>query len=137
LRELKLAPSTYYRWKWRYAKRGIAGLDDLPSAARRVWNRLGDEERDYVVEYALEHPSLSPREVATRLIDRKGRFVSESTVYRILKEAGLVTPHGEEKVPCGQGVSYQEQRAQRAMAYRRQLLLRSELGILLPDQYPG
>jgi len=92
LRELKLAPSTYYRWKRRYAERGVVGLGDHPSAARRVWNRLGDEERGYIVEYALEHPSLSPREVATRLIDRKDRFVSESTVYRILKEAGLVKP---------------------------------------------
>jgi putative transposase len=92
LRELEIAPSTYYRWRHRYAERGIVGLEDLPSAARRVWNRLGDEERDGIVEYALEHPALSPREVATRLIDQEGRFVSESTVYRTLREAGLVKP---------------------------------------------
>jgi putative transposase len=92
LRELKLAPSTYYRWKRRYAERGMVGVEDHPSAARRVWNRLGGQERDYIVEYALEHPSLSPREVATRLIDQEGRFVSESTVYRILRDVGLVKP---------------------------------------------
>lgn len=92
LEELNLAPSTYYRWKRKYGEKGIVGLKDLPSVARRVWNRLGDEERDRVVEYALEHPSLSSREVATRLIDREGQFVSESTVYRILRRAGLVKP---------------------------------------------
>jgi RNA-directed DNA polymerase len=57
-----------------------------------VWNRLRDEERGFIVAYALEHPSLSPREVAARLVDREGRFVSESTVYRVLREAGLVKP---------------------------------------------
>jgi putative transposase len=92
LRELEIAPSTYYRWRRRYAERGIVGLEDLPSVARRVWNRLGDEERDGIVEYALEHPALSPREVAIRLIDQEGWFVSESTVYRTLREAGLVKP---------------------------------------------
>ena len=92
LRELEIAPSTYYRWRRGYAERGIVGLEDLPSVARRVWNRLGDEERDGIVEYALEHPSLSPREVAIRLIDQEGWFVSESTVYRTLREAGLVKP---------------------------------------------
>ncbi len=92
LKELNLAPSTYYRWKRKYGERGMAGLKDLPSVARRVWNRLGDEERDRVVEYALEHPSLSPREIATRLIDGEGQFVSESTVYRILRRAGLAKP---------------------------------------------
>ena len=42
------------------------------------------------MRYALEHLSLSPREVATGLVDVEGRFVSESTVYPLLKEAGLI-----------------------------------------------
>ena len=53
---------------------------------------MRDEERGFIVAYALEHPSLSPREVAARLVDREGRFASESTVYRVLREAGLVKP---------------------------------------------
>jgi transposase len=64
LKELQIAPSTYYRWKSRYGEHGMDGLVDRPSEPRRVWNRLRDEERQYVVRYALEHPSLSPREVA-------------------------------------------------------------------------
>lgn len=101
LRELEIAPSTYYRWKRRCGESGMVGLEDHPSAARRVWNRLGDEERDGIVEYALEHPSLSPREVAIRLIDQEGRFVSESTVYRTLREAGLVKPPETKGFPAG------------------------------------
>jgi RNA-directed DNA polymerase len=92
LKELKVSSATYYRWRCRYAEKGLEGLRDLLPKARRVWNRLRDEERGFIVAYALEHPSLSPREVAARLVDREGRFVSESTVYRVLKEAGLVKP---------------------------------------------
>lgn len=90
LRELKLSPSTYYRWRRRYADKGLEGLEDLAPRARRVWNRLGEEERGFIVAYGLEHPSLSSREVAAQLVDRERRFVSESTVYRVLKGAGLL-----------------------------------------------
>ena len=92
LRELRLSAATYYRWRRRCSGKGLEALEDLPPRARRVWNRLRDEDRGFVVAYALEHPSLSPREVAARLVDRETRFVSESTVYRILRQAGLVKP---------------------------------------------
>jgi putative transposase len=52
----------------------------------------GGGERGFIVAYALEHPSLGPREIAARLVDREGKLVSESTVYRVLREAGLVKP---------------------------------------------
>lgn len=92
LQELQIAPSTYYRWRSKQRQQGPAGLEDRPSVPQRVWNRLSQEEREYVVRYALEHPSLSPREIATHLVDGEGRFVSESTVYRLLREAGLIKP---------------------------------------------
>ena len=102
LRELGVSVATYYRWRRRYLDRGIEGLKDLPPVARRVWNRLREEEKDHVVQFALEHPSLSPREVATRLIDQEGRFVSESTVYRILRDVGLVKPPETKGFPASE-----------------------------------
>jgi putative transposase len=44
-----------------------------------------------VVELALERPDLSCRELACYIVDYEGWFVSESSVYRILKKQGLVT----------------------------------------------
>jgi putative transposase len=76
-------------------------LEDLPPVPREDWNKLKEEERQYVVAYALEHPSLSPREIATRLADTEGGFISEATVYRILKEAGLIKPLEAKGFPAG------------------------------------
>ena len=101
LQELQIAPSTYYRWKSRYRDKGFNGLVDRPPEPRRVWNRVATKQRRYVVRYALEHPSLSPREVATTLVDEQVMYVSESTVYRILKEAGLIKPPETKGFPAG------------------------------------
>jgi putative transposase len=95
LKELQIAPSTYYRWKRGYALKGWAGLEDLPPVPKQVWNKLR------VVRYALEHPALSPREVATRLVALEGWFISEATVYRILKGAGLIKPPETKGFPAG------------------------------------
>ena len=81
LQELQIAPSTYYRWKSRYRDQGHNGLVDRPPEPRRVWNRLAAEQRRYVAKYALEHPSLSPRELATILVDEQIMHVSD--VHRI------------------------------------------------------
>ena len=39
----------------------------------------------------LEYSDLSPRELACKLSDTRGVFISESSVYRILKSWGLIT----------------------------------------------
>jgi len=44
-----------------------------------------------VVKTALEIPDLSPRELAWYITDHEGWFISESSVYRILKSRGLIT----------------------------------------------
>jgi putative transposase len=38
----------------------------------------------------LDEPELSPRELATRFTDTKNYFVSEASVYRLLKEHDLI-----------------------------------------------
>ena len=85
LRELRLNRSTFYLWYHRYLQRGRAGLEPNPSAARRYWNRIPPRVRQRVVEAALADPGRSPRELAWQLTDREGHFLSESSVYRILK----------------------------------------------------
>jgi hypothetical protein len=40
---------------------------------------------------ALERSDLSPRELAVTFTDTKGYFISESSVYRLLKAHDLIT----------------------------------------------
>src|SRR5690606_4380051 len=39
---------------------------------------------------ALEYPELSSRELAFKITDEQGIYLSESSVYRILKQRGLI-----------------------------------------------
>ncbi len=56
-----------------------------------MWNRIPEDVREQIVELALDEPELSPREVATRFTDVNKYFVSEASVYRLLKAHDLIT----------------------------------------------
>ncbi len=57
----------------------------------RVWNRIPPDIHDQIIELALDQSELSPRELAVRFTDEKRYFVSEATVYRLLKAHDLIT----------------------------------------------
>jgi putative transposase len=90
LSELNVPRSSFYRWYKAYAENGYDGLAPRSGQKRRFWNRIPDGERERVAELAIEKPGLSPRELAWHITDREGWFVSESSVYRILKAYDLV-----------------------------------------------
>ncbi len=83
--------STYYEWYARWVEGGLDALADRSPRPKSVWNRIPDEIRSDVVEFALEHEDLTPRELAVKYPDEKQYFVSESSAYRILKAADLIT----------------------------------------------
>ena len=91
LDKLGVARPTFYRWYARYQTRGEAGLNNHYRGPARPWNRLPEQIRAKLVELALEVPELSPRELAVRFTHAQGYYVSESTVYRLLKAHDLVT----------------------------------------------
>src|SRR5271170_4961373 len=57
----------------------------------RVWNRIPDDVRTRIVTLALDESELSPRELAVRFTDTERYFVSEASVYRLLKAHDLIT----------------------------------------------
>jgi putative transposase len=91
LAELEVPRSTFYRWYLRYQELGPDGLSDRKTGPRQFWNRIPQAVREQVVKVALEHPEKSPRELAWHLTDKEEYFISESSVYRILKSYELVT----------------------------------------------
>jgi putative transposase len=91
LRRLGVPRSTFYGWYQRYEAEGFDGLHDQQPAPRPRWNKIPETVRKELIDLALERSELSPRELACRYTDERAYFVSESTVYRILKEADLIT----------------------------------------------
>jgi len=64
---------------------GEAGLKDQRPGPARAWNPIPDIVRKQIVDLALEQSELSPRELAVTFTDTKGYFISEASVYRLLK----------------------------------------------------
>jgi transposase InsO family protein/transposase-like protein len=91
LAELDIPRCTFYRWYKRYQEAGYDGLEDTHPHVSRHWNRIPDQIRAQVVQTALEKPELSPRELSWHIVDTQDYFISESSVYRILKSFDLVT----------------------------------------------
>jgi len=91
LQELGISRSTFYEWYHRYSKNGYDGLKQRSKEQKVFWNKVPDKERQKVVETALDKEDLSPRELAYHITDNQGWFISESSVYRILKSRGLIT----------------------------------------------
>jgi len=91
LAKLGIPRTTFYRWYDRYLQRGKAGLQDQSPKPKHVWNRIPDKIRRQVVKLALKETELSPRELAVTFTDTESYFVSEASVYRVLKAHDLIT----------------------------------------------
>ena len=91
LEMLGVPRTTFYRWYERYCLEGQQALQDKVPMPARVWNRIPDDVRDRLITLALDRPELSPRELAVTFTDSEDYFVSESSVYRLLKAHDLIT----------------------------------------------
>jgi transposase InsO family protein len=90
LGQLGIPKSTFYGWYERYREGGDEALADARPICGRVWNQLPEKIRESLLALALKRPELSARELAVRYTER-GYFVSESSVYRLLKAHDLIT----------------------------------------------
>lgn len=91
LEQIGVPRSTFYNWYDRYVSGGLDALEDNRPCPTSIWNKVPDERREQLLDMALDIPDLSPRELAVRFTEEKGYFLSEATVYRILKEHDLIT----------------------------------------------
>jgi putative transposase len=97
---LRIPRSTYYKWRKGYRGDGLEGLRKRKPSTRRIWNRLMVGEKERVMEIARLHPELSSRLLAVKITDEEVFSVSESTVYRILRENHLIRPRPLPEMPA-------------------------------------
>ena len=88
--KLGIPRATFYRWYDLYRTGGPDALGDRSPRPDRVWNQIPDVVRQRIIRLALDAPALSPRELAVRFTDTESYFVSEASVYRLLKAHDLI-----------------------------------------------
>jgi len=91
LDRLGISRPTFYRWYDLYRRFGNDALVDRKPGPRRAWNKIPDKVQAQILDMALERCELSPRELAVTFTDEQHYFVSEASVYRILKRHDLIT----------------------------------------------
>lgn len=101
LKRLDVPLATYYRWRSIYREQGANALQNQPPIARKIWNRLPEAEEKLVLKLAAEYPERSAREISCHVVDRLGKYISESSVYRILKKHDLIRKHDTKRFPAG------------------------------------
>jgi putative transposase len=90
LQELEVPRSTFYDWYRRYQEDGYDGLADQRTGPRQFWNQLPESVQNEIVDLALKHPEESSRQLAWKFTDEQEYFISESSVYRLLKNFDLI-----------------------------------------------
>ena len=131
LAKLGIARATFYRWYDRYSHGGPEVLNDRSPRPDRVWNRIPDGVRDNVIQLALDEPALSPRALAVRFTDTQSYFVSEASVYRLLKARNLIASPAFIIDQGRRGVQGQDHGTQSALANRFYLSQGDRLGLVL------
>ncbi len=134
---LGIPRTTFYRWYDRYVGGGFDALADRSPCPKSVWNRIPQARRDDLIEFALEHEALTTRELAVKYTDEKRYFISESSAYRFLKEADLITAPEYVVIKAADEFHGQNHRHQPDVADRLHLLQDHRLGVVLSQHDPG
>ena len=78
--------SVYFSWRGRAEGEPIAEIPRRPTS----YDRLLPDEVEAIKEFALRHPKTGYRKLTYMMPDQDIACVSESAVYRVLREADLL-----------------------------------------------
>lgn len=131
LRELGIARSTFYRWYKAYQDDGYESLAPRSKAPRRFWNRPPESIKEQCIEEGLAHPEKSPRELAWHINDKHVYFISESSVYRLLKHYDLIKSPAYILMQASDRFHTTTKRIKDAMAHGLHLFSHCGLGLVL------
>ena len=94
---LGVAPKKCYNWRVRY---GLA--NEHNALVPRDW-WLDDWEKKTIIKFHAGHPLEGYRRLAFMMLDAAVVAVSPSSVYRVLRDAGLLKPHNSKPSLKGKG----------------------------------
>jgi len=94
---LSISSSKFYSWRSRYGR-----VNEHNSwIPRDFW--LEDWEKEAIIEFYLKHPDEGYRRLTYMMLDKDIAYVSPSTTYRVLSNAGLLYKWNRNKSLKGAG----------------------------------
>src|SRR5690606_3771297 len=99
--ELGVAPRTLQRWRHAPVDRRVLAQRQAPA------NKLSAAERDAVLAVCnrADCASLTPHQIVPKLLDEGVYLASESTFYRVLRQAQQLCHRGRSKKPVARPIS--------------------------------
>ena len=91
LARIGVPATTFYRWYDRYREHGPEGLEDRSPRPGRVWNRIPDQCASTCCRWRSRSLSCRRGSWPCASPTRRSYFVSEASVYRLLKAHDLIT----------------------------------------------
>lgn len=104
--------STYYRWRRAVERHGLEMLRPRERRAPQMPNALPKMIEERILSFAIAHPGLGPRRVASELAREKwgGICVSANGVWRCLRRHGLSTRTKRLALVAGYAAPYEPPR---------------------------
>ena len=87
--EYGISAKTGYKWKERFLREGMEGMEERSRRPQRHADQLGEEVVCEMVRLKLAHRSWGPRKIRELYRRRHGEVASESSFKRVLEKAGL------------------------------------------------
>ena len=134
--KLGIPGATFYRWYDLYRTGGPDALGDRSPRPDRVWNQIPDVVCQRIIRLALDAPALSPRELAVRFTDTESYFVSEASVYRLLKAHDLIASPAFIVMKAADEFKDKTTAPNQLLADRLHLSESHRLGLVLPVDRP-
>lgn len=83
----------------RFYRKGKGTTLEIKKVQAVQLTKITEEEKQSVINYALNHTGYNHREMSYRMIDENVAYMSSSSVYRILRENNLIFRKGKRSKP--------------------------------------
>ena len=87
--EYGISAKTGYKWKERFLRDGVRGMEEQSRRPRSSPEQLPEEVVCEMVRLKLAHLNWGPRKIRELYLRRHGEVASESTFKRVLERVGL------------------------------------------------
>jgi putative transposase len=97
--EYGISAKTGYKWKERFLREGLRGMEEQSRRPASHAHQLPEEEVCEIVRLKLAHGSWGPRKIRELYRRRHGEVASESSFKRVLERAGLTQKRRRRRAP--------------------------------------